>query len=80
MEVVVYALEFADGALYVGITKDLDRRLVEHRRRQSPSTRRHLGEFRVRYTRSFASYGEARRHEKFLKSGAGRRELKSITA
>src|SRR6476659_10091584 len=41
--VVVYALLFEDGSTYIGLTKELERRLEEHRRRQSPSTRRFQG-------------------------------------
>ncbi|MCC6233874.1 MAG: GIY-YIG nuclease family protein [Verrucomicrobiales bacterium] len=33
MEVSVYALKFESGEIYVGITKDLPRRLADHRRR-----------------------------------------------
>ncbi|NQU11994.1 hypothetical protein HQ590_14465 [bacterium] len=62
------------------MTKDLQRRQQEHRRRQSPSTRRHLGQFRIVYQRPFEDYPAARSHEKFLKSGAGRQLLQSARA
>jgi len=75
--VLTYALEFAGGEIYVGLTKDMARRLEEHRRRQSPSTRRFTGEPRVIYQREFTSYAAARTHERFLKSGAGRRQLQA---
>jgi predicted GIY-YIG superfamily endonuclease len=74
----VYVIEFEQGERYVGMTEDLDRRLGEHRRRQSPSTRRFHGEFLVCYRREFPSYSEARGHEKFLKSGAGRKLVDSV--
>jgi len=80
MEVTVYVLEFAASRLYVGMTKDLDRRLKEHQRRQSPSTRGLKGEFELIYQRGFPNYAEARKHEKFLKSGGGREFLKSTRA
>jgi putative endonuclease len=76
----VYALEFEGGSNYVGLTKDLSRRMAEHRRRQSPSTRRLHGPFRVIYQQAFGSYAEARQHEKFLKSGRGRQLLQSLRA
>jgi len=72
----VYAIRFEEGAIYVGLTKDLDRRMEEHRRRQSPSTRRFMGQFSLIYQQAFETYPEARKHEKYLKSGAGRRLLK----
>ncbi len=77
-QVLVYALRFADGAIYVGMTKDLSRRVSEHKRRQSPSTRELAGEFVVIYQQGFADYAQARVQEKYLKSGAGRRLLQSV--
>jgi len=75
MPVTVYALRFDSGEIYIGMTSDLTRRLVEHRRRQSSSTRRFSGGFALIETREFPDHKEARRHEKYLKSGAGRRTL-----
>jgi putative endonuclease len=72
MSVVVYAIRFENGEIYVGMTDDLDRRMTEHRRRQSPSTRRFRGGFEIIYQATFPDYRQARAHEKFLKSGAGR--------
>ena len=74
----VYALRYEDGAHYVGLSGDLERRFVEHQRRQSISTRRLKGELAVIYKKPFPDYKSARSHEKFLKSGAGRELLKSI--
>jgi putative endonuclease len=74
----VYALRFEDGAIYVGLTKDVDRRMEEHSRRQSPSTRRFSGDFNLIYTKEFKDYVTARQHEKYLKSGAGRRLLQGV--
>jgi predicted GIY-YIG superfamily endonuclease len=78
-EVWVYALRFANAAIYVGMTNDLDRRVTEHKRRQSPSTRRLKGAFEVIYQERFPDYRSARKHEKFLKSGAGRKLLASVS-
>jgi len=76
----VYAIRFEDGAIYVGLTKDIDRRMDEHRRRQSPSTRRFKGQFSLIYQKPCESYPEARRHERYMKSGGGRRMLKRTSA
>jgi putative endonuclease len=75
MTVTVYAVRFKSGQIYIGITSDLARRFQEHVRRQSPSTRRFTGEFNLIYTREFPDYPSARSHEKYLKSGAGRKTL-----
>ena len=72
----VYALRFADGTIYVGLTKDLVRRLREHVSRQSPSTRRFDADFQLIYQKPFNGYAQARAHEKYLKSGHGRKFLK----
>ena len=74
----VYALQFEDGSIYVGLTKDLSRRMEEHLRRQSPSTRKLPGHFKLIYQKAFESYSEARKHEKYLKSGYGRQLLRSV--
>jgi predicted GIY-YIG superfamily endonuclease len=76
--VTVYALQFENGAIYVGMTKDLQRRLEEHRRRQSPSTRRLPATFEAIHRTEFSSYESARKHEIYLKSGAGRKLLQSV--
>jgi putative endonuclease len=73
-----YALQFEDGTIYVGLTKNLKRRMEEHRRRQSPSTRRFTGAFRMIYQNALPTYPEARSHEKYLKSGPGRLFLQSV--
>ena len=77
MVVTVYALRFESGEVYVGMSSNLERRLREHRRRQSPSTQKFAGEFELIYTRDFPDYQQARSHEKFLKSGAGRQTLRA---
>jgi predicted GIY-YIG superfamily endonuclease len=66
----VYVIEFECGSLYVGLTRNLPRRMEEHQRRQSPSTRRFPGGFKLIYPRAFESYAQARQHEKLLKARA----------
>ena len=77
--VTVYAIRFESGETYIGITTDLERRLVEYGRRQSPSTKKFVGAFKLVYTKQFQDHVSARKHEKYMKSGAGRALLKSIT-
>lgn len=71
----VYAIRFEGDEIYVGMTNDLDRRMNEHEKRQSPSTRRYAGKFELIYQSLFTDYKTARKHEKYLKSGAGRKLL-----
>ena len=46
-QVTVYAIRFERGEIYVGMSKDLGRRLQEHERRQSASTKRFEGAWNV---------------------------------
>jgi len=77
-DITVYALRFDGGVIYIGLTKDVARRLEEHKRRKSPSTKRFKGNFELIYQKSFETYLEARSHEKYLKSGYGRRSLAQV--
>jgi putative endonuclease len=73
--ITVYVLEGIEtGKRYVGITNNLQRRLLEHHSRKSKGGQIIDG-FRVVYTEQYADYGGARLREKFLKSGKGREWL-----
>ena len=73
--IAVYVLESArNGKRYVGITKDLERRLDEHRSGRSKGGQI-LGDFRVLHTEIHPDYAAARAREVFLKSGQGRKWL-----
>ena len=68
----VYILQSsADNRFYIGMTNDLSRRIHEHNSGQTPSTKGR-GPFKLIYTESFGTRAEARKKEKFLKSGSGR--------
>ena len=73
--VYVYVIEGLDtNKRYVGITNNLERRLKEH---QSKKTKggQIIGEFRLLHVEKFINYETARKQEKFLKSGKGRKWL-----
>ncbi len=75
MDVTVYVLRSkVNGKRYVGITSDLSERLDHHRAKYTKAGQI-LGEFEVIHTEEFSSYSDARKREKFLKSGPGRRWL-----
>ncbi len=71
----VYVLQDEQGRLYKGYTNNLKRRLAEHKRGQTISTK-YLKNIKVVYTESFESRELARDRELYLKSAAGRRFLK----
>jgi len=63
--------------IYVGMTNDLERRLSEHKRGQSKYTKKFI-DFILIYKEEFDSYINARKKEKYLKSGCGKEFLKSF--
>ena len=73
----VYVLADSSGKLYKGLTNNLKRRLSEHRRGKTKTTRQ-MGDIAVVYTEFHYSFETARKRELYLKSAAGRRYLKKI--
>ena len=74
----VYVLKsLKDGKHYTGYTNDLKRRITEHNRGKTESTRRRRP-FVLIYSENFEEKDEAEKREKFFKSGRGREELKKI--
>lgn len=76
--VIVYAL-YDKGLkqIYVGMTNNLERRLHQHQRGESLYTRQ-FSDFVVIYTESCEGYGDGRKREKYLKSGFGKKFLKTL--
>lgn len=74
--VTVYVLQSeVDQGFYVGMTKDLERRLSQHNAGRVPSTRQRTP-LSLLFTETFATYAEARQREKYLKTGIGRSYIK----
>jgi putative endonuclease len=78
MSYIVYVLHSpSTGLLYIGQTADLNRRLGQHRRRESFWTKR-CKDWEVIYTELFESRGEAMLRERYLKTGKGKEGLKRL--
>jgi putative endonuclease len=60
---------------YVGITNNLSRRLTEHNNGKTRSTRYYLP-WNLLFSESFETRTEARKREKYLKSGIGKEYIK----
>jgi len=74
----VYVLRSLEkGRRYVGMTKHLDRRLKEHNEGKNRSTKG-FKPFELVHVEEFEERIEARKREKYLKSGSGREYLDSI--
>ncbi|MEN8125306.1 MAG: GIY-YIG nuclease family protein [Bacteroidota bacterium] len=72
---VLYSLRFE--RTYTGMTKNLSRRINEHNDKQNKSTKAYIP-WELIYQEEFKSRAEARKREKYFKSGNGREFLKTI--
>ena len=74
----VYVLKsLKNGLFYKGMTDDLDRRLTEHNRGYSRTTKKYLP-IELVFVQICVSRLEARKLEKYLKSGYGREIIEEI--
>jgi putative endonuclease len=73
----VYIIECADGSLYTGIARDLDRRLAAHEAGRGAKYTRGRGPFVLRYTEGCATRSEASKREAAIKAldAAAKRRL-----
>ena len=62
---------------YIGSTNNLERRLEEHNRGQTKSTKRR-GVWSIIYTKQFATSIEAKRREQLIKSYKGGNAFKAL--
>jgi putative endonuclease len=74
----VYAIKSTvRNYIYVGITNDLERRLEEHYKGFSKTTKPYRP-FELLYTETVENRVEARKREIYLKSGIGKEFLKNL--
>ena len=74
----VYAIKSeVKNYIYVGLTNNFDRRLSEHNSGQNRTTKAYAP-FVVILVESYMTRPEARKREKYLKSGIGKEYLKSL--
>ncbi|MBU3820577.1 GIY-YIG nuclease family protein [Flavobacteriaceae bacterium XHP0103] len=64
-----------DGRFYVGMTVNVEKRLKEHNSGKTKSTKGYMP-WELFFTESFNSREEARKREKYLKSGYGKKWIK----
>ena len=74
----VYILQsLKDSGFYVGMSKNIEKRLARHNAGQVKSTS-HRRPFRVIYQEPYSARAEAREREKYLKSYKGSKEKLTI--
>ena len=67
-----------DNKFYTGITNNLDRRIKEHNQgKKSTLSTKNRGPFQLVYCEQLLDRPAARQREKYFKSAAGRRFLKT---
>ena len=64
---------------YIGLSDDVNRRLEEHNSGKNKTTKPYRP-FSLILTEQFETRAEARKREKYLKSGSGREYIKDYTA
>jgi putative endonuclease len=75
---IVYAIKSkVRNYIYVGLTNNFDRRLLEHNSGQNRTTKAYAP-FVVMLVESYKTRPEARNREKYLKSGIGKEYLRSL--
>ena len=75
---VVYALKSEkDNRIYVGMTTNLERRIKEHNGGYNKSTKAYIP-WKLIYKESCSTRIEARKREKYWKSGVGKEQLKTL--
>jgi putative endonuclease len=74
----VYAIKSQSrNYIYVGLSSDPEKRLTQHNRGYEKTTRPYRP-FNIILKEDFNTRPEARKREKYLKSGAGKEFLKSL--
>lgn len=74
----MYAIQsLTKNYIYVGMTNDLSRRIIEHNNGENRSTKAYKP-FVMIFSESHLTKIKAREREKYLKSGIGREFLKSL--
>ncbi len=78
MDYIVYAISSVHrNYVYIGMTNNLNRRLSEHNKGYNKTTRPYAP-FVLLYSEPVPNRIEARKREKYLKSGVGREFLKKL--
>jgi len=70
----VYVILSSEGYRYIGSTTDLEKRLFQHQNHLAGWTKRGTN-WKLIYLEEFETYPEARKRERWMKTGTGRKYL-----
>jgi putative endonuclease len=73
----VYIIQSKEGLIYVGSTTDIQKRLYQHNNKLAGWTKRG-NEWNIIHLEEFSNNSEARKREKWYKTGVGRDGIKKI--
>jgi putative endonuclease len=74
----VYVLKsLKDSKLYIGMTENVEARLIRHNQGKVPSTK-YRRPFQLLHSEKYLTREEARKRERYLKSGLGHKELSKV--
>ena len=65
---------------YIGVTDDIERRVIQHNSGVSKWTKRYAGSWSLAYTRKFTNLSDARKFENLLKLQKGCNAFYQITS
>jgi len=78
MKYYVYVIESSEGYRYTGMTENLQRRLYEHNNKLKSFWTKRGSNWKIIYQKEFDNKSDALKYERFLKSGHGKKLLKSL--
>ncbi len=78
MEHIVYAISSIErNYIYVGLTSNLEERIIRHNKGYEKTTKPYAP-FRLIYSEACPNRVEARKREKYWKSGIGKEKLRAL--
>ncbi len=73
----VYIIQSEEGYVYTGSTSDMEKRLYQHNNKLAGWTKRG-NNWKIIHTEEYSTLSEARKREKWYKTGVGRERIKQI--
>ena len=80
MNIFVYILECKDNSFYVGITSNIERRIIEHNARIKSCLQKSKVPVKLKYIEKFNTREEAAKREKEIKGWRREKKIKLINS